>query len=284
MVTFIRELGKKITEQNGNLDVYNAFNSYCFAFKNLPDSFGTGANFPSRINAGDQATVFDLTGFHPHHEIPAGLTFIQTIVGPVNFTVIHRWFRGVTLLFTSSKSFSVGAETVDAVVFSVIGYVDGEIDVNATDYKFEHEVTGDITHGPTSTIFSVTNLTAISTFTHIGEEGTIWVDETDNKIHFLDGVKGVEHKLRLGPTLPQTSAPGQIYIDTSTANKRLGYISSNLKIFTENFFEKQRPTKTGTQGFWYIPTAASDNVGDSLSFIGNDGKQYIGSDGTADDF
>lgn len=274
-------MGKKITDNNGSGTTVNIFNNDFNPV--FPSSFGTSAN-PPTIKSADQSTSFNLSGMHGGHEIVVAVTVLRDIPAGTNVGIKHKWynkFNTPIFIYNQTGTAPTGGWSW-YFIYSFIGYANWEIDANSTgsstSTRCEQIMFNDIstTLNETKT-FDVTNATSQI---NSNQAGNIWIDDTDEKIHYTD-FWGWEHSIPIKSSSTQTSQDGHIWLDSSDYDS-LYYTVNNKKILSrEAELEDQLTPTTGTAGYMWIHDTGATNPlhGNYLSFIGNDGKRYIISDG-----
>ena len=277
MATFNNKLGKKLHEAAGDSRLLNIFGN---DFNPIyASTFGAGANFPIEIRAADESYTYDFSAITPGHEAVTCLSYITGISSGDSFRVKHEWYdKDNTLIFTYWYDYTSPSSGWAVCMFSFTGYADWELNANGA-CKCVITVTGDIADTETLN-FTISNVTDADTLKHT--PGYIWIE--GNNIHFID-YWGWEHSIptvlrRAGSWTPgymwleDTVAPLKnaiFYIDTSGDKRRTREAQEDTYYWLLNV----------TPGYLYIMISMHGNY---LTFIGNDGKRYIVSDGVKDDF
>lgn len=231
---------------------------------------------------------------HPNHEVYGGVVFFR-IDGPMTGPLRH-WIH-ITLFnpagFTKATLIAFfDVATLDVDFFTLIGgasvygwvtpFVGLEIDGNGTGWK--ERVRLSLSSNPSAPflvesnkLFNVTNHTDPSTFQKsISSRGFTWIDEADDKLHFIDGDR-IEHIIPNLTFVPAVgSEAGQMWIDDFLP--RFSFISNAKKFIGQTADEDHVDPKSGaTPGFIWVPNF---NIRPGyIQFIADDGKKYNISDG-----
>lgn len=171
----------------------------------------------------------------------------------------------------------------DFIAMASVGWhwISGEITVlsNGYSHKCEAKVLG-VTKDTVERFFSTSAVTSISSHQNGGSSiGFMWVDPTDELIHYIDDLQ-IEHKIpKIGGS---TSAPGSqdgfIYVDDLAP--RFGYTVNEKRFLTRTAVREiiSRQVSGKTPGFMHL-TFLSGNRRFWTQFIADDGKNYIICDG-----
>ncbi len=235
---------------------------------------------------------------HPNHEVYGGVVFFRIdgpMTGPLRHWIHIQLFdpagftKGNLLAFFDVPTIPVDFFTVIGGA-SVWGWITpgvgsgltGEIDGNGTGWKERARLSLSSNPGvpflvESNKLFNVTNFTAASTFQKsVSSRGFTWIDEADDKIHFIDGDR-IEHSIPATSILPAVgSKAGQMWIDDFLP--RFSFISNATKFIGKTADEDHVDPKSGaTPGFTWVPNF---NIRPGyIQFIADDGKKYNISDG-----
>lgn len=279
-VVYDNKLGRKVTEAAGAGRVLNIFgNDFNMVWDK--STFGLGANWPAQIAAADESYAYDFATITPAHEVVVCLSYITGIPDNQTFTVKHDWYDANNDLFLT-----FGPYTIETGVggpweiwwFSIVGYADWELN-DSGNCKCIATVAGDLSDVETLN-FTTANVIDANTLKH--DNGYMWI-EGDN-IHFTD-YWGWEHTIPKVLRATGTDTPGYVWIEDTIAPviNALYYIDADgdKRRTREAQEDTDLAPTSATPGYLYIVDGYHGNY---LTFIGNDGKRYIVSDGIKNDF
>ncbi len=215
------------------------------------NNFFDGANYPFIAQPSSITTINLSTNPGNHEAMCATIRVVPTpdpMTGSNTYTVATQWRdAGGTPIITLQ-----GTTNTDAILFSFIGKVPGEVDANET-YTIQHLVQDDeipvLVHDSTTTI-GATNAVITQ-----NDAGYMWVEGAN--LRFTDS-DGIEHIIIIDTT-GSAAANGIIWADTSSSEKRKFH-------WTSSGFERHsrecHPPRFGTsgtknEGFIFINTEAN---------------------------
>jgi len=160
-------------------------------------------------------------------------------------------------------------------------WVNGEVTVQSSSYshRCEAKVLGVIVD-TVERGFVTTSVTSISSHqTNAASVGHMWIDPTDELIHYIDDLQ-IEHKIpKTGGSLPAPGVEdGFIYIDSLAP--RFGYTVNEKRFLTRTAIREIISKQHSGQASGYIHVTSQTNQRRYwIQMIANDGKNYILTDG-----
>ncbi len=243
------------------------------------------------VGSGESDFNFNGTGAgdlnHPTHGVMIFLVKVQRN-GPapaatLQFLFTLRLNGGIVNTQSLLQFFPAQNSSTDFIAMAAVGWhwINGEITVLSNGYsnRCEARVGGNI-KDTVERFFSTTNVTSISSHQKGSSAiGMMWIDPTDELIHYIDDLQ-IEHKIpKIGGSVPAIgSQDGFIYIDSLAP--RYGYTVNEKRFLTRTAVREiiSKQVSNKTPGFIHV-TFQSGQRRFWTQMIAADKKNYILSDG-----
>ena len=224
---------------------------------------------------------------HPTHGVEVFLVKIQrngpASAATITFAFTLRLSGGQVNSLNLNIFFPAQGSSTNFVAFAAVGWhwLNGEITVQSSSYSNRCQVKiGSTVFDTVERFFGTSSVPSISSHQKTTAAiGHMWIDPTDELIHYIDDLK-IEHKIpKTGGSL---AAPGVedgfIYIDSLAA--RFGYTVNEKRFLTRTAIREviSKQHSGQTPGFFHV-TAQTGQRRYWLQLIANDGKNYILCDG-----